>query len=244
MKKFILLLLVLFAFQAPTFSVKADGERYSRVLTDGVMLYIDSTLTVEWFTLPVGYYVKVLTVNHSSTKVEYKSDNPSKPSAKGYISNEHLNIVDEIPSVLYPNLILTVNQNCLMYKDADFSITETVTQNSTLDFYGTLTRNNGEKLIYGLVNTSSGDKYIGYVPTTAVHSFTPPSLPIITDSESASESENESSPEDQTSDGLGNTLQIVIIVAVSIVAISIVYLLFKPAPNPKDEVLTLDDYDE
>ena len=131
-----------------------------------------------------------------------------------------------------------------MYKDADFSITETVTQNSTLDFYGTLTRNNGEKLIYGLVNTSSGDKYIGYVPTTAVHSFTPPSLPIITDSESASESENESSPEDQTSDGLGNTLQIVIIVAVSIVAISIVYLLFKPAPTPKDEVLTLDDYDE
>lgn len=252
MKKFITLFLLLIAtplFTLTPFPPKSDyvanaeGERFSRVLTDGVMLYIDSTLTVEWFILPVGYYLKVLNVNHASTKVEYKSDNPSKPSVKGYISNEHLNIVQETPSVLYPNLVLTLNQNCLAYTDADFSITQTVTQNSTIDFYGMRTGVNGENFIYGFISTSSGDKYIGYIPSNAIRGFTPPSLPVESESESESFASIESMPSEQTANGLGNTLQIVIILAVSIVAISIVYQLFKPAPSAKDEVLTMDDYE-
>lgn len=224
-------------------SAKADDYRYARVLSADVMLYIDSTLTVEWFILPEGYYLKVLSVNHSSTKVEYKSDNPAKPSAKGYISNEHLNIVEETPPVLYPNLVLTLNQNCLMYKDIDFSISETVTQNSTVDFYGTITKPGGETYIYGFVSTTYGDKYIGYIPSSAVHGFTPPSLPIESQVESV-EQPNESQKIEEPNAGLANALQLVIILAVSIVAISIVYLLFKPAPAAKDQALTLDDYDE
>lgn len=245
MKKFILLLIAVFTVGLPKTVAYADNVKYSRVLTDGVTLYIDSSLTVQWFTLPVGYYVKVLSISHSSAKVEYKSDNPSKPSAKGYISTEHLNIVDEIPSTLYPNLILTVNQNCMLFKDVDMTISETVTQSSTVDYYGVLQKTNGESYIYGYVTTSSGDKYVGYLSTSAVFDFIPPSLPIETIAESQ-ESIVEESEATSIKNGLGNSLQLIIIIAVSLIAISVVYLLFKPAPTKiSDEVLTNDDfYDE
>ena len=247
MKKFILLLIAVLSVSLPKPIANAENVKYSRILTDGVTLYIDSSLTVEWFTLPVGYYVKVLSISHSSVKVEYKCDNPAKPSAKGYISTEHLNVVEEIPTILYPNLVLTVNQNCMLFKDIDMSISETVTQNSTVDYYGILTKANGESYIYGLITTSSGDKYVGYLPSSAVYEFTKPSLPI--EIESVAESIDTDSTESQSStnqNGLGNSLQLIIIIAVSLIAISIVYLLFKPSSNKSsDNVITSDDfYDE
>ena len=246
MKKLILLLILTLIPLNFSADAKADGVKYSRVLTDNVKLYIDSSLTMEWFTLPVGYYVKVISVSTSSAKVEYKCDNPSKPSTKGYIATEHLNIVDEVPTTLFPSLVLTVNQNCMLFKDVDLTISETVTQNSTIDFYGITVKPNGEKYIYGFVTTTSGDKYVGYLQSSAVYDFIVPSLPI---NETSSESliESSSSLEEQpVKNGLGNSLQLVIIIAVSVIAISVVYLLFKPASTKaSDEALTMDDfYDE
>lgn len=245
MKKFILLLIAITCISVPKYSAKADGVKYSRILTDDVVLYIDSSLTIEWFTLPVGYYVKVLSVGHTSAKVEYKSDNPSRPSAKGYVLIEHVNIVDEVPSVLYPSLTLTVNQNCMLFKDVDMTISETVTQNSTIDYYGLLKKANGEEFIYGYVTTASGDKYVGYLPSSAVYGFSPPSLPIRENVESTEQVVTESQIQ-PVKNGLGNSIQLVIIIAVSFVAISIVYLLFKPSPQKaSDEVISSDDfYDE
>lgn len=244
MRKFILSLLIVIAFFYPKASAKADGIKYSRVMTDGVILYIDSSLTMEWFVLPVGYYVKVISVGHSSVKVEYKSDNPSRPSAKGYISTEHLNIVDQTPNTLFPNLVLTVNQNCMLFKDIDMTISETVTQNSTVDYYGLTRKHNGETYIYGYVTTASGDKYVGYLPSSAVYDFTPPTLPIEPIEESL-ESQSAMEQSSAVKNGLGNSLQLVIIIAVSVIAISVVYLLFKPSPSvSKDQALTDGFYDE
>ncbi len=246
MKKLILLLLTVLSIAPKSSVALADSVKYSRILTEDVILYIDSSLTIEWFTLPVGYYVRVLSINHSSVKVEYKSDNPSKPSAKGYISTEHLNVVEEIPPVLYPNLVLTVNQNCMLFKDIDMSISETVTQGSTVDYYGIFQRSNGENYVYGLVSTPSGDKYVGYIPSSAVYDFAPPSLPIIVESSSIEESVEQSEESQSAKNELGNSLQIIIIIAVSLIAVSVVYLLFKPSPTScKDGAFTSDDfYDE
>lgn len=245
MKKFIAAITAAFliysswAFAPADYRVYAEpGARYSRVLSDNAVLYMDASLTVPWFTLPYSYYVKVLSVSGTSAKVEYKGDNASRPSAKGYVAAEELNFTDEIPSPAYPSLVLTVNQNCMLYKDVDFTIAETVTQNSTIDFYGFLTRKNGEKLIYGYVQTSSGDKYVGYLPLSAVYDFTVPQLPV---SEPTSASADDSPPESSSEpdNAVGNNLQILIIVAVSVVAISIVYLLFRPSQSKvKDEVIS------
>lgn len=250
MKKFIAAMTAAFLIYssfAPITEVRGvfaeSDARYSRILSDNAVLYMDASLTVPWFTLPYSYYVKVLSVSGTSAKVEYKGDNSSRPSAKGYVAADELNFVDEIPSVVYPSLVLTVNQNCMLYKDVDFTIAETVTQNSTIDFYGILTRANGEKLIYGYVQTSSGDKYVGYLPVSAVYDFIVPQLPV-SEPTSASASENPSSESSsEPNNSVGNNLQILIIVAVSVVAISIVYLLFRPTQSKvKDEVISKSEF--
>ena len=105
-----------FSGEAAT-SARAAGEKYSRILSEDVMMYMDSSLSVPWFTLPYSYYVKVLSVSGTSAKVEYRGDNPSRPSAKGYIKTEDLNFAEEIPQTPYPAVTLTVNQTCLLYKD-------------------------------------------------------------------------------------------------------------------------------
>lgn len=248
MKKFALagvlaLLVTVSPFAART--AFAEEVRYSRIVSEDVVLYMDPGLGVKWFTLPYGYYVKILSISATSIKVEYK-DGTSRPSAKGYIPISDLNVSEETPSAPYPSLTLTVNQTCMLYKDVDFSLTETITPNSTLDFYGIFTRSGGSKYIYGYVSATSGDKYVGYIPYDAVYEFTPPRLEIASETavppektEEIEPAANEPSP---APEGLTNALQIAIIVAVSLVAVSIVYFLFRPsATKAKDEALSDDD---
>ncbi len=255
MKKSTLVLIAMFILSffpvygaAPRYNVTAaGGVRYSRIMSEDVVLYMDSSLAVPWFTLPYSYYVKVISINGSSAKVEYRGDNPSKPSAKGYIGTDELNIVEEEPPVLYPSLTLTVNQTCMLYKDSDFTFSETLTQNSTVDFYGTIVRPNGEKYVYGLATTTSGDKYLGYAPVSAVFSFVVPVLKI--EEESATESESETvsgNNGDSVSAALGSGVQLAVIIGVSAVAISIVYLLFRPSGKgrAKDEAITDSRFDD
>ncbi|MBQ7373332.1 MAG: hypothetical protein IJW64_02065 [Clostridia bacterium] len=244
MKKFILALALLLAISVPQISASAEDVRYSQITDEGVYLYIDSTLTLKWFELPVGYFVKVISISHSSAKVEYKSNDPTIPSAKGYVSTEDLFVVDYTPQVLFPSVTFTVNQNCLLYTDTDLTLSQTLTQGSTVDYYGIIEKNDGKTYVYGFVNTLSGDEYVGYVLSSCISNFEIPFLPIEKEEEiidSSSETVSESVEEN----GFGNALQLVVIIAVSIVAISIVYLLFKPSQKKaKDEVVTDSEWDD
>ncbi len=247
MKKVVILFYVVVLALSCSFvppSARANEEKYSRILSDDVVLYMDSSMTLPWFTLPYSYYVKVLSASGNSAKVEYRGDNPTKPSAKGYVAVDALNIVDEVPPVVYPNITLTVNQNCLLYKDSDFTLTETATQNSSIDFYGVLTRPNGEKFVYGYVSATSGDKYVGYISINALSPFTIPSL--IVAEETGGEEKKESMAEESEGEKQTSGLQLAIVIAVSAVALSIVYLLFKPSGGgAKEEAaasLDVNDY--
>ena len=229
-------------FPAPISGVAAE-TKYSRVTGENVVLYMDAAMTSAWFTLPYGYYVKILSVSASSVKVEYK-DGTNRPSAKGYIPVSELNVEKDAPAVLYPSLTLTVNQTCMLYKDVDFSLTETITQNSTVDFYGIYEKAGGNRYIFGYVSTTAGDRYVGYVPYDAVYEFTPPRLEIEPEKEPEPEQPKEETEVPTSSDPVsdtGNVLQIVVIIAVSLVAVSIVYFLFRPAgTKAKDEALSDD----
>lgn len=234
---------------APLYSVTraraADEIKYSRVESESVTLYMDSSLTIPWFTLPYGYFVKVVNVLGSCAKVEYKGDSAGKPSAKGYISVADVNFVNELPSSPYPNLTLTVNRTTLLYLDVDFSITETVTQNSTVDYYGTITRNGGSQYIYGYISASSGDKYVGYVSVDAVNDFIPPRQEFKPAADPTIKDDTKGDSAEKADNALGNNLQILLIVAISVVAASIVYFLFRPSTQKvKDEVITRSEIDD
>ena len=103
---FVISLFPLSGLFSARYYAEAGETRYSRVLSENVILYMDSSLTVPWFVLPYGYYVKVLSINGVSAKVEYRGDNPAKPSAKGYVATDELNITEEVPQVVYPRLRL------------------------------------------------------------------------------------------------------------------------------------------
>ena len=244
MKKFILFVALLLTISYSPVTANAEEIRYSQIATEGVILYIDSTLTIKWFELPVGYCVKVLSISHSSAKVEYKSDDKNLPSAKGYVSTEHLNIVSEIPQVTFPSSTFRVNQNCLLYTDTDLSLSETITQGSVLNYYGIIEKGEGKTYVYGFVTTLSGDEYVGYILSSCLTDFKIPILPIEKE-EDESQSSSEFTSETSQTESFGNTLQLVVIIAVSIVSISIVYLLFKPSPSKaKDEVKSESDWDD
>ena len=244
MKRFFLILLSLAVVWASPFTVHAEEElSYSRVLDEETILYMDASLSVPWFTLPYSYYVRVISVGTTSVKVEYKCDSPLRPSAKGYISLSSLNLTDEKPSAPFPNVSYTIKETCLLYKDVNFTYSETVTENSSIDFYGVLSKPNGDTFLYGYVTTRSGDRYVGYLSVSSVSSFVVPRLPV--EPPKPTSAENFSETPATANNLLGDNLQIVIIVAVSVVAISVVYLLFRPSGRrAKDEAFSDSRFDD
>ena len=238
MKKFISAFALFFAFISLPSVAFADEVKYSRILGEEVVLYMDADLTMPWFTLPYSYYVKILSVGASSVKVEYKSQNPSRPSVKGYIAIEDLNSADE-PTAPYPSVTFSIGGSCLLFKDTNFTYAETIPENSVIDFYGTTVSKSGKEFVYGFVTSPSGDSMVGFIEKSAIRNFAVPRLPVEVvkpESEETSESVKERESPDNA---LGDNLQIIVIVGISVVAISIVYLLFRPAPErAKEEALT------
>lgn len=241
MKKFIFALFISFVLLFPfSLTVKADEEfGYSRILSEDVTLYADSDLKQKWFTLPYSYYVKILSVGTTSVKVEYKGESPSRPSVKGYIKIEDLNLSSE-PVAPYPSVTFSIGGSCLLYKDTNLTYAETIAENASIDFYGTTALKSGKEYVYGYVTTLSGDDYMGFIEKSSIINFAVPRLPVeAVKPESEEESETVSEPPKKTDNSLGDNLQIVIIIGISVVAVSIVYLLFRPAPErAKEEAIS------
>ncbi|MBO4323659.1 MAG: hypothetical protein J5836_03255 [Clostridia bacterium] len=244
MKKFILAFLIFAAsFCALPENAWADEETYSRILAEDVTLFMDADLTMPWFTLPYSYYVRILSVGSRSVKVEYKGGSANKPSVKGYIAIENLNAGKE-PEAPYPNVTFSVGASCLLYKDTNFTYAETIAENSVIDFYGITYSKSGKEYAFGYVSAPSGDNYMGFIEKSSIKNFAVPRLPVevvIPESEAVKETESEEPV--KRSNALGDNLQIVIIVGISVVAISIVYLLFRPNPErAKEEALTESEF--
>lgn len=230
-----------------TRSARAETQvRYSRILGREVVLYMDENLSMPWFTLPYSYYVKVVSVGAASAKVEYKGDSPARPSLKGYLRLSDLNVADETPAAPYPTSIFTVGQSCLVYKDVNFNFSDAVPENSSVDFYGTSVRAGGQVYVFGCVTATSGDKYIGFIEKNALLAFALPELPVaLPEPEPESATVSAEPAPGAASNALGDNLQIVIIVGISVVAVSIVYLLFRPSQGrAKEEVAAKSDFDD
>ena len=236
---FCVLILIMFTAFPFGFSAFADASEYSRVLSEDVVLYMDSDLTRPWFTLPYSYYVKVLSVGVRSVKVEYKGDSAAHPSVKGYIPIENLSYAAE-PAAPYPVVTFEIGASCLLYRDTNFTYFETVAENSAVDFYGVYTGKNGKEYIFGFVSAASGDNYMGFIEKSAIKNFVVPRL-IVEEEKPEEVSETVESKESSPKTVNGDGLQIVIVVGISVVAISIVYLLFRPSPKRAGEEAISDD---
>ncbi|MBQ7643281.1 MAG: hypothetical protein IJS67_05205, partial [Clostridia bacterium] len=84
------------------------------------------------------------------------------------------------------------------------------------------------------------------IPKTALLNFAMPALAVIEPSSEPPEPLSETTESvERVSDGLGDNLQVVIVLGISVVAISIVYLLFRPSPEKaKEEAVSRRDFND
>lgn len=209
-------------------------QKYSRILDENTVFYADPGCTIAKFVLPYGYFVKVLSVGEDSVSVRYMDESANLPARDGFILIKYYYpcdyVCDDSP---YPDCDFELSSDEVLFADAKATTPKAViAAGKTCHFYG-YSEINGEQFycVY-----SNG--YIGYVRAKAfTDAAVPPhSLPI--------KSKNDSSPIDASSlsggefppkqttpyaTGTDSALKTVIVLAVSLVALSVVYLLFKPS---------------
>lgn len=244
MKKLLLcfatILYSIFSFLIPD-KVCAQTESFSRVLDDSTVIYSDSALSEPLFVLPYSFYVKTEEIYSSCVKVCYGFADGITPQIIGYISIDKYNPVDYEPKNPYCTIsVITKYSDVLLsnleLKRAYFN----VGANTNMTLYGEIQGKNGNTFVYVYYNCK-----LGYLEKSNLNPFVTPinSDPIISDTPDpvvpTSDTKN-------TESGLDDNLQIVLIIGISVVSVSIVYFLFKPAKNKpykKEEssALTFDE---
>ena len=230
MKKICLILYLItihtFYFNIHAVSVKASSEKYMRVLSEGVYIYSDSDFNNKLFEIPYGYYVKVENTNGATVKVSYGNSNENYPVIYGYAKYEELTETDIIPSKPYITIKVSTAYSDVLFNDSNLTKAYfNVPENSFMIFYGKFKKDNGNNLVYVYCNNK-----LGYFDETTLNPFSIPNNPdeIIFENPPLSEEENEKEENEKTSSLPAESLQIIIIVGLSVISISIIYYLFKP----------------
>lgn len=219
--------------------VKANAEspRYGRILTESVGLYSDRGEDMKFF-IPYSYYVKILSIGEIYTKVSYGYEDSKCPILTGYIRNVDLNLIDYIPTSPYAVITLTVISDGVLFNDSDLSFQKIgVCSGSQVYYYGSAYSQDGEDLCYVCY-----DGYLGYMRTSCFSPFSVKLNPDPIESPDDEESQSANEPARKTPSFFrSDTMQIMIIACISIVAISIVYLLFKPQDTRMKSKANEDD---
>ncbi len=209
-------------------TASANTIEYYRVLNENTYIYSNSLLTDKIFEVPNTYYVKVESVTQSYARVSYGYDDFNYPVIMGYMKLEELTPCETIPSNPFSIIKISTSMSDILFNDSELkSAYFNVPSETFMTYYGNFTNQNGTKLCYVYCNNK-----LGYIDVNSINSFSVPKNtdPIIVEGEETPPPQDEVTPETPSS-LKGESLQIIIIVGISIVSISIVYALFKPSKN-------------
>ncbi len=221
-------IILCFATVLPKKLALAETENYARVLQDGVYIYQDASFQEPLFSIPFGYYLKVENSNSGAVKVSYGNGN--YPTIYGYARESELTFVDYVPTTPYSVIKVSTDVNDVLFNDITLQTPYfNVPKNEILYYYGEI--DNGDNILCYVYYF----KKLGFIDKTSLNPFTIPDNqdPMPSDGETSSPTDEK--PTFTASSALGERLQIVIIVAISIVTISVVYFLFKPTKNKTEE---------
>ena len=229
---FLLSVLLITALYPLNFTVKAESITYMRVLKDSAIIYSDSNLTEALFQIPKTYYVKVENSLGSVYKVSYGNDDSGVPKIYGYMKQDDLTKASTEPSNPFYIIKVSTDKSDILFNDYELKNPYfNLPKNEVMYYYGDL------KVEDNLLCYVYYSKKLGYVDKTCLNPFsvTPNQDPI--ESEQApptTEIETEQEINVSTS-SLGENLQLIIIIGISVVSISVVYFLFKPSKNKTSE---------
>ncbi len=221
-------LILSFATLPPKKLALAETENYARVLSSEVYIYQDLNFQEPLFIVPYGYYLKVEQVNNDSVKVSYGSGD--YPTIFGYVRKSELSFVDYTPSTPYAVIKVSTDVNDVLFNDSQLKHPYfNVFKNEIMYCYGEI--DSGDLVLcYVYYN-----KKLGYIDKSSLNPYTITNNPDPLPSDEEEKPNEEETFKPLVSSSLGERLQIVIIVAISIVTISVVYFLFKPTKNHTEE---------
>ncbi len=210
----------------PKNNVYASTNEYFKVLKSDTYIYQDETFQTKLFIVPYGYFVLGLQEYNGYYKVSYGDKDENYPVIIGYMKSECLTRYSKTPQK--PYVVFTINS---IYSDILFNDCEkqnpyfNVPKNSTLTFFGEYKNENNEILLYVYYNSK-----LGYVDKNSIKSFTVPNSTDVIETPPV-EPDNSTEVNSNNEFMKNETLQIVIIVGISVITISVVYFLFKPTKN-------------
>ncbi len=225
MKKFIAIILSIFLLSISPTSVHATTTdyTYSRVLTLDTGFYSDAGGNYLKFYLPYGYFVKIIEVGSTYTKVGYMFDNSQFPMLTGYIKTVDLIPQYDIPLSPYPLLNLTVISDDVLFADSSLTISKIgVYSNSLAVYYGEISTGD-TPLVYVYCNG-----YLGYMRKSCFAPFSVPAHPEPIIQNSSTSGQSSSTIQEKSNTNSTDNLQILIVAGISVIVVSIVYLVFRP----------------
>lgn len=234
------IVLIVAAALTPEKKAYAEEKRYLRVLSGDAYIYEDPALKNKIFAVKNGYFVSVVQDLGSYLRVSYGYENENYPVLYGYMSASDLTKVNEQPVTPFTVLKLDVNYTEVLFSSLDLSrACFNLVKGSSVYFYGYA----GDDLCYVYA-----EQKLGYVSADAFNSFTVPENEQVTtvfgaipDSDAALSTNDDDKNSDSANFKLGESVQIIIIVGISVISVSIVYVLFKPTRNKISE---RDDFKE
>ena len=205
-----------------TAHAQTNDYSYSRVLTVDTGFYSDAGGNYLKFYLPYGYFVKIIEVGSTYTKVGYMFDNTQFPMLTGYIKTVDLIPRYDTPLSPYPLLNLTVISDDVLFADSSLTISKIgVYSNSLAVYYGEIS-NGDTPLVYVYCNG-----YLGYMRKSCFAPFSVPAHPEPIVQNSSTE-QTSSTIQEKTNTNSTDNLQILIVAGISVIVVSIVYLVFRP----------------
>ncbi len=255
---FVFALITVFCFSAQTapnssffdkqtdkISARAQTYEYARVLNENTPFYSDPNCKILKFYLPYSYFVRIIKTGTEYTRVIYM-ENALAPAREGYVKTADLYVCDYLPENPYPQLKLTLkNDEILFSNPAEGDALVVLTAGNCAYYYGE-TQIGGDSFYYVFSGV-----YVGYVRKDAFYAHSlaphPKELPVEEPDQSkqgqSSANEVQSEPDNSSSDG-NALLSAVIIIAVSLITISVIYALFRPERKTfKRAAVSDDDYE-
>ena len=199
-----------------------NKESYGCILSHDVYLYAEENDTSGLFLIPYTYYVKVLNAGIEYCYVQYSTDEAPFQAVYGYCKTEELNFVDFTPNRPFLYYTLDVTYRLEDYPEVfqDGLVFSSVTL--TYAYYGDYTVGSTTYCYVAL------DGKTGYLPKTMDISYE-----LNEDYISGAGNENENA-NGSTAFPAG---QMVLAVLLSLLALGVIYCLFRPKTAPTYEPL-------
>ena len=216
----------------PKSNVLAKNVEYMRVLKDGAIIYLDADLLEPIFEIPKTYYVKVESRLGDTVKVSYGDNGKDCPVIIGYMPLSSLTEIDYEPTSPFFIIKVSTDTTDILFNDAELKNPYfNIPKNEIMYYYGEI--KHGDVILCYVYYS----KKLGYVDKTCLNPFsiTPNPDEVYIETPTDTKQPQTDSKEPSKTLELGENLQLLIIIGISVVSISVVYFLFKPQKNKTDE---------